>query len=381
MRIVYIYDTIAIIGGIERIFVDKMNYLAEKSHHEVYLLTSSQGNHPVSFPLSKQVKHIDLAINFHSQYRYSYPKRFWLRIKMNSLFRRRVQETIDKIDPDFIISTTVWKPSVVCKLKGRAKKIIESHCARAYTPIPLTHTMGFVKDKLNEWAAYRQFKVIEKHCDAIVALTQADAKAWKKAIHVYTIPNFTNYILPRSSKCEFPRVIAVGRLVAQKGFDNLISAWKIVNKQFPEWKLDIFGEGIYRERLNKQIADNHLTTTITIHPFSRNILQEYVNSSILALSSNYEGFGLVLIEAMGCGLPCVSFDCPQGPSEIIKDKEDGFLIKSGDIEGFAKAICYLIENEEERKLFGSRARKNVKRYSPEMIMPQWEQLFNTLLEK
>jgi len=119
---------------------------------------------------------------------------------------------------------------------------------------------------------------------------------------------------------------------------------------------------------------------VTIHPFTSNILQEYSNSSIFALSSNYEGFGLVLIEAMGCGLPCVSFDCPNGPSEIIKHKEDGFLIKNGDIQGFAEALCHLITNEKTRKEFGKRARQNVMRYAPENVMPQWELLFNQLTQ-
>lgn len=380
MKIIYLYDSIARTGGVERIFVDKMNYLAKKLQNEVYLITSSQGNHPLSFPLSEKVKHIDLNIRFHEQYQHPYPMRILLHIKINNQFKKRLQEEVDRINPDFIICTAAWMPDVVCKLKGKVKKIIESHSAKYYTQIPDKFTMGFFRDRLNEYTSHKRFKIIEKHCNAVVTLTHDDAKAWSKAPKVYVIPNITESILSESSKCEVHRVIAVGRLTYQKGFDRLIDAWCIVHKNHPDWTLDIYGEGVRRDALQKQIEENHLKTTVTIHQFTKNINKEYLNSSIFALSSNYEGFGLVLIEAMGCGLPCISFNCPYGPSEIIKNNEDGLIIENGDIVGFANAICYLIENEKERKTFGKRARQNVVRFSSENIMPKWEKLFKEMME-
>ena len=379
MKIVYLHEYIICPGGLERIFVEKMNYLADRLHHDVYLVTSSQGNHPFSFPISKQVKHIDLAVPFHLPYRYPYPKRLWARIKTELLFKKRLQEVIDNISPDFIICTSAWRPDAACKVKGKAKKIIESHCAKAYTPIPHNRTMGLLKDMLNMFNAHKRFRIIEKHADVVVTLTHADAKAWEKAPKVCTIPNFTEFIQPQSSTCKVHRAIAVGRLTYQKGFDRLIDAWKIVNRQYPDWKLDIFGEGIYREALTSQISDNHLDNTITIHPPTPHIMQEYLNSSIFILSSNYEGFALVLIEAMACGVPCVSFDCPHGPSEIIKDKEDGFLIKNGDVKGLAAAICLLTKDEVKRKEFSKRAKENVLRFSAGTVMAQWNHLLEDML--
>lgn len=379
MKIVYLHEHLICIGGLERIFIQKMNYLAEKFHHDVYLVTTSQGNHPFSFPLSKQVKHLDLDINFHLQFHYSYPKRLWIRIKMNSLFQKRAQEIIDRIDPDFIIGTTAWQPEVICRLKGKAKKIMESHCAKAYISMPDTFTGFFLKDKLNKYAIRKRLRAAEKYGDAVITLTETDAKAWEKARKVYVIPDFTEYILPQSSTCELPRVIAAGRLSYQKGFDKLISAWDIVNKQFPDWKLDIYGEGICKETLDRQIKDLHLDNIVTIHPFTKDIQQEYLNSSLFVLSSNYEGFALVLLEAMGCGLPCISFDCPNGPADIIQHKENGFLIENGNIKGLANAICHLLANEEERKEFGRKAKQSIMRYTPEKIMLQWNQLFKELL--
>lgn len=379
MKIVYLHEYIICTGGLERIFVDKMNYLADQSCHDIYLVTASQGNHPFSFPLSKRIKHIDLAINFHSQYQFPYPKRLWIRMKMNTLLQKHFQEVIDTINPDFIICTTAWRPDIACKIRGKAKKIIESHCAKAYTPIPHNRTMGFLKDMLNIYSAKKQFRIIEKYSDAVVTLTQADAQAWKKASKVYTIPNFTGLIVPESSTCEKHRAIAVGRLTYQKGFDRLVDAWKIINKRYPDWKLDIFGEGVYKEKLIEQVRNERLNNVVTIHSVTKDIVHEYLNSSIFILSSNYEGFALVLIEAMGCGVPCISFDCPHGPSDIIKNEEDGILVKNGDIDGLADAICHLMEDETMRKKFGKKAKENVCRFSPERVMSQWNHLFEEML--
>jgi len=382
MKIIYVYDTIAVVGGIERIFVDKMNYLADHLHHEVYLITSSQGEHPISFPLSPNVQHIDLDIRYHVCYGYPLPQRIWMKFRLQQLSKKRLKDTIKKIDPDIIICTTTYMVTEICRLKCRAKKVIESHGARDFIHLTDDFKMGFFKDLRNEWNTRRRFRQIEKCSDAVVVtLTQADAKAWSKAPHVRVIPNFTKFIVPQSSSCEVHRVIAIGRLTYQKGFDRLIDAWTIVNRRHPDWKLDIFGEGIRREALNKQIRNNDLEKSVTIHPFTKNIAQEYLNSSIFALSSNYEGFVLVLLEAMGCGLPCVAFDCPNGPAETIRNGEDGFLVENGNIKEFAEALCHFIEHEEERKSFGHRARKNIERYAPEVIMPMWEKLFNELKEK
>lgn len=381
MKIIYIYDSIAITGGIERIFIDKMNYLADKYHHEVYLLTASQGNHPICFLLSNAIKHIDLDIRFHIQYQYSLPQRLWIKWKLKRLCLKRLKNIIKEIDPDIIICTTTFMSAEVCRLKNRAKKIIESHGAKAYTHLTDDFKMGFLKDLANKLNSHLRYRSIEKYSDMVVTLTQADAKAWQKASNVCVIPNFTHFLIPQSCDYEKRRVIAVGRLTYQKGFDRLIDAWNIVYQRHPDWKLDIFGEGIRKESLKKQIKDNNLENVITIHPVTKNIVQEYLNSSIFTLSSHYEGFALVMLEAMGCGLPCISFDCPNGPSEVIKNDKNGILIENGNIEEFAKAICHLIENKEKRAALGAKAKEEIKRYAPENIMPLWEELFNKLSRK
>ena len=180
MKIVYIHESIAHKGGLERIFVDKMNYLADRLQYEVYLLTASQGNTPVSFPLSPRVRHFDLGVRFHSQYQYRYPKRLWEAKKLDNLLKERAQMMIDNIHPDFIICTTAWKPEVIGLLKGKAKKIMESHCAREYMAISDNFSRGCVRDLFDRYAARTKFCAVRKYCDVLVTLTVSDARSWAK---------------------------------------------------------------------------------------------------------------------------------------------------------------------------------------------------------
>lgn len=379
MKIVYVYDAIARIGGVERILVDKMNYLAEVYGYEIYLITAAQGLHPFSFPLSDKVKHVDIDARFHVQYQYKYPKRLWVKWKMDRDFKHRLQKQIAFIDPDIIIGTTYYKADVICRLKCRAKKIIESHCAKAYTG----QNDGVKRNIFLQWFHTLQlaqyYRTVERKSDVIVALTKGDATEWKKTKNVFVIPNMIPQIPEAKTSCEIHRVISAGRLIYQKGYDLLIESWKLVYSKHPDWKLDIFGNGPLCEELQKQISQNKLDNVVMIHPPTDHITEEFLHSSIYVMSSRFEGFGLVLIEAMACGLPCISYKCPYGPSDIITHKEDGLLIPSNDIQQLSENIIYLIENEKKRIKYGEKAAINAKRFLSNNIMPHWNHLFKSLI--
>lgn len=379
MKIIYIHDMLVAFGGIERIVIDKINYLVEHNH-QVYLITCSQGNHPYSFKMSSKVNCIDLDVKFYLQYNYKYPIRLWYKWVKNRKFIKRLQNQIDIINPDIIIGFTNFKPDVICLLKTKAKIIIESHCAKHHTGI----NDGVIRNAIFQWIqkqmVQKSHKFIENNSDAIVALTLQDAKLWNHHYKVITIPNMLTHIPQVMSKNLQHRVISVGRLSYQKGFDRLIEIWTIVNHKHPNWILDIYGEGELENHLLKLINKYKLQESITIHPPVHNIFEEFKNSSIFVLPSYYEGFGLVLIEAMASGIPCISFDCPFGPSEIINNGKDGFIIPNGNLQAMADKICYLMENENVRKEMGKKACQSAMRYAPENIMPLWEKLFNELVK-
>lgn len=381
MKIVYVYDAIARIGGVERILVDKMNYLAEVYGYEVYLITAAQGNHPFSFPLSNKVKHIDIDARFHVQYQYKYPKRLWMKWKLDRRFKLNLEKQIQQIDPDIVIGTTYYKADIICNLKCRAKKIIESHCAKSHTG----QNEGKERSLIMEWLYKRQLakynQTIETKSDVIVTLTKGDASEWERKEGIFTIPNMTKLFPGKEAAYKAHRVISVGRLVYQKGYDRLIDVWKIVNQKHPDWKLDIFGKGELQDELQKQISENHLEKSIKIYPPISNITEEYLHSSIYVTSSRFEGFALVLIEAMSCGLPCISYDCPYGPSDLIKNNENGFLVENGNTQQMASAICSMIDNQNIRQKFGKNAKQTANQYNPNNIMHQWYDLFNKIMTK
>lgn len=379
MKIVYVYDAIARIGGVERILVDKMNYLAEVYGYEIYFITAAQGMHPFSFPLSDKVKHVDIDARFHVQYQYKYPERLWIKWKLDRDFKHRLQKQIALIDPDIIIGTTYYKADVICRLKCRAKKIIESHCVKSYTGQNDGIKRNILMQAIHGCLLKRSNRTVEKKSDAIVSLTYQDCRKWNKdEKQKFVIPNSIKEIHAPASTCSIHRVISAGRLTYEKGFDRLIKSWQKVYEKHPEWKLDIYGEGAEKINLTHLIQSLGLSAVITIHPFTTNMIQEYINSSIYALPSNYEGFGLVLIEAMACGIPCVSFDCPYGPSEIIRDREDGILVENNNTELLASAINHLIENSRTRQKYGENARINVRRFLSREIMEQWNRLLKQI---
>ena len=175
------------------------------------------------------------------------------------------------------------------------------------------------------------------------------------------------------------RIITVGRLSPEKGYERLIEIWKSVSPQFPEWSLDIFGDGKLHNELTATIKNANLKR-IYIHNPTSDISEEYAKSSICVMSSHLEGFGLVLLEAMKHGLPCVAFDCPFGPGSIIIDGKCGYLIEDGNISQFADKLSSLMNSEETRRTLSAAAIERAKDFSTESVMNSWKKLFENLIK-
>lgn len=383
MRIVYIIDSLASKGGAERIITEKMNYLATIYNYDVSVITYYQfiETMPNTYPLSSKVKQINLCIPSFQQYRYRYPKRLWIKWGFYRRLRIELQQTVNSINPDILIGVGYTLADVVCSLKCQAAKIIESHEARIYTKSPLLHKRTTLISTIYSKLCRKIYlNIVEKKADAIVTLTKHDAQEWKKAKRVEIIPNFSIMPISNLSNCESKRVIAAGRLEWQKGYDRLIHIWEIVTHKHPDWQLDIFGEGTLEAELKNSIQKAGLSN-VTIHSFTQNISQEYASSSICVLTSRFEGFSLVLLEAMRHGLPCITFNCPYGPKDLIDDKKSGYIIENDNIDLFAEKINYLIENIDVRKKFSEEAIMKSNNYNVDSIMNSWRELFCTLISQ
>jgi len=209
-------------------------------------------------------------------------------------------------------------------------------------------------------------KVAARLCDAIIVLTQADADDWCRYLHphgrIAHLPNPLAAMPDQPSSLNKKRVLALGRLEEQKRFDLLIEAFALFHSECAEWSLRICGSGSREAALRAQVQKLGLEGAVEILPPVADVASEYRAASICALSSKFEGFPMTLLEAMAFGIPCVSFDCPNGPSEIIAHGDDGFIVPLGDVQGLAEAMIRLAKEPVLRVQMGSRARHHIQRF-------------------
>ena len=374
MKILYVYDVIARHGGMERVIVDKMNCFSQLEDMNVYLLTTNQGCHPIPFKLDQKVHYEDLGVQTHLQYRYHGLRRLWEGYRRNRLLEKRMTEKILDVQPDVIICTTSRLVSTMVHLKGHIPLVIESHS-------DFENVLECEHDSwLNRIKRIMRYRQIQK-ASVIVTLTEEDAKAWR-TIHskVVVIPNLAHLNdTNMNSDCMSHHAIYMGRYCNQKGLPELLKVWTLVHQKHPDWILDMYGDGELGEWLRKEVS--RLNIGIQVHEPVDDVFSCYCNSSMLMLTSTWEPFGLVIPEAMSCGVPVVSFAGLKGPDSIINDGYDGFLIENRNVDIFANRVCQLIEDNVLCQRLGKNAIKSSQRYKTDTIIPLWRGLIESLTMK
>jgi glycosyltransferase involved in cell wall biosynthesis len=367
-------------GGTEKMLSEKASYLVDVFGYDVTIISCTQiAGQANTFPLSQNVKQINLAIPYYRQYHYGYPKRLLVKWKTNQALKKLLTKTIHQIDPDIVIGVARFAADIVTTIKCRAKKIIECHEARPFIMADMEGNRALVSRLYtNLIMKKRYFRMIERHADVVVTLTEGDSHLWKKARHLEVIPNFSTMAVSRMADYKNKRVIAVGRLSAEKGYDRLLKIWKRVSPQHQDWSLEFFGDGKLHHMLTNMIHDLQLLN-VTINPPTPHISEEYSKSAICVMTSHFEGFPLVLLEAIRHGLPCIAFDCPFGPASIIKDGICGYLIEENSIEQYAQKLSLLMDQEDIWKSLSKEAIKRGEDFSVETVMNRWRQLFEDLV--
>lgn len=372
MRLLFFTPLLSTRGGIERTLIDKANFLVER-RHEVMIVTYEHVG-PVAYELSQKVRHVDLDCHYFSIYRFPLYMRPWMALKLKRLFRQKMKCVIDEFRPDTIAITIPNTENYLCDIisvSGLIPVIIESHLAEGYEAIK-----SGVTEKLMLYF-FNPLKAIKK-ANLLISLTKGDAACWcrKGVENIKVLSNpLTHYegLLSSVRKIE-GRIICVGRLTKQKRFDRLINAFSLIADKYPTWYIDIYGEGDEYNRLMDQVSYMGLSNRVHIISPTNNIYYEYQRSQFLVLSSDFEGFGLVIIEAMACGIPVVATDCPFGPSDIIKDNETGLLCKM-DANSLAEKMEWMMSHDEERQMMGNKAHEVAGLYRKELIIPKWEQTY------
>ena len=376
MKIAYCTPSLYIAGGIERVLTTKMNYLADKAGYEVWvILTDGKGKNPY-FPLSDKIHIVNLDLNFEELWSLGFLKKIFVYLKKQRIYKKKLKEALYEIRPDITVSTLRREINFITSIKDGSRKVGEMHVNRAnYRNFEANDINALKKIFERIWMKSLVGKL--KKLDQFVVLTDEDRRNWHELDNVTTIPNPLNVFPTIESNQSARKVIAAGRYCYQKGFDLLLRAWAIVNEKHKDWRLDIYGAGKNVEYKNL-VNTLNICQNVGINPPTDNIYAKYADASIFVFSSRFEGFGMALLEAMATKLAVVSFACPCGPKDIISDGNDGVLVTNEDIQELADKICYLIENEEERKSMAENAKLKAMQYSVDNIMHRWIRLFESL---
>lgn len=379
MKIIYCIRATYNPGGMERVLLNKVSYLIRHCGWEILIVTTDQQGRPPFYPFPQEIRMIDLGIN------YSYDNCLPAYRKITGYLRRRLKHRrvltnlLLRERADVVVSLFPSESSFIPSIQDGSKKVLELHYCKFFR---LQYGRKGILGLIDRWRTWKDDFLVRRF-DKFVVLTHEDRNYWGKLPNIEVIPNAAKNMSGHFSDVSAHRVIAVGRLDYQKGFDRLIQAWSLVQAdgRFADWQLDIFGQGEWKDMLQQMIDSRGLEGTVYINRPTNSIGDEYAKSSLIVMTSNYEGFGMVLVEAMACGVPAVSFDCKCGPRDIIRHGENGLLVKDGDIRGLAEAMMKVMGDDAYRKRLSGAALNVVSTYSEEAVMGQWTRLFASLVRE
>lgn len=376
MIIVYCINSIFHIGGIEAVTVFKANALAQTASNSVWIV-HTEYNDSRPFYLSPKVHLVDLGIRYYENVRI-FPRNL-IRLGINKrLHRRKMKRILYQICPDVVISTGNLEFSFLSKIRGPWKTIREVHTTKHHKRLSARTPKERILAAFAEW---RDYGWVIKQYDHIVILTQEDKEHnWSNSKNISVIPNPCRFRPGGSSPLTAKRILAVGRLSYEKNFSSLIRAFALVHSHHPDWTLCILGDGEERPLLQEEISRLKLDGSVSLNGMSTSVQKEMLTSSMLVSTSLYEGFSMVLVEALSCGLPVISYDYPCGPKDIIKEGKTGFLVPRGNEEVLATRISILIENDTLRREMGALAQQESQKYDIGRITSLWMDLFYQLIQ-
>ncbi len=378
LKLVYITPAIYSAGGIERVVTMKATYFAEEYGYDVTIIVTEGKGSDSFFQLSSKVKVINLEINFEELWTCSFIKKVVVYLRKQRRYKKLLTQVLMRICPDITVSTLRREINFLNGIKDGSRKIGEIHVNRINYRNVENSDSNWLKHIFAKYWSGNLIRHLQK-LEALVVLTEKDREAWKELNNVVTIPDPLPFEPASVSPQTEKRVIAVARYSYEKGIDLLLRAWAEVESCCDEWRLDVFGDGDrtpYEVQINQLGVDK---TRCKLHGRTDDVEKEYFSSSIFVLSSRFEGFGMVMIEAMSCGLPVVAFDCPWGPQSIIRDGEDGLLVENGNPSVLAKGLLLLMEDDTKRKEMAVAAQRNVHRFSIDKIAQQWKCLFDKIV--
>lgn len=384
MKLLLTTHSLANPGGMERVLVNKITWLRKHTDWEILVVTTDQKGRDLFYPVPEGVTMLDLDINYSDDNGQSFFRKTVGYFRRRRLHRKRLTELLMAERPDVVDCLYPGECSFVPDIRDGSRKVMELHQSKLFH---FQYNRSGLMGMADRYRARTDERLVRRF-DRFVVLTEEDARMWGEIPGMRVIPNAALDLGAAGNGADLSvaqnrpekRVIAVGRLDYQKGFDRLIDAWALVQKdgRFADWRLDIFGQGEWKEMLDRKIQKLGIEKSARLDAPVKNIAAEYAASSMLVMSSHYEGFPMVMVEAMSLGLPVVTFDYKCGPKDIIDDGRNGLLVKEGDIKGLADAMMSLMASPATIRRMSAEARKVTEKYSEEKVMGMWVDLYEGL---
>lgn len=378
-KIVYCTPALYSAGGVERIVSVKANYFAEQYGYDVTVIVTEGIGKPPFFPISDKVNVVNLNIDFEELWNRPFWKKIVLYVIKQHKYKKSLKEELHRLRPDITISTLRREINFFAKINDNSLKIGELHLNRANFRALDSSKFSFIQRLFVQWWKNKlvdHLRVLDK----LVVLTESSVKEWPELDNVVMIPDPLPIQVDSRSPLTSKHVVTIGRYSFEKGYDLLLRSWAVVQKVIPDWHLDIYGMGdaaAYKKlaaQLDVDVSRCHFYGSVS------DVQQIYKNCSIFALSSRFEGFGLVLVEAMASGVPVISFACQSGPLELISDGQNGLLVPLGDVPAFAENLIRLINDPELRASLVEGGLRTAQSCSLEKVAAQWKTMFDNMMQ-
>lgn len=378
-KIVYCTPALYSAGGTERVVSVKANYFAEQLGYDVTIIVTEGNRGNSFFPLSEKVKVINFGLGFEDLWNKPFLNKICLYLKKQRKYRKLLTQELLKIRPDITITTLRREINFINEIKDGSRKIGELHLSRANYRGVEDRESNIIKSLFSKWWKRDVITNLQR-LDRFVVLNGNAVREWSELNNVTMIPDpLPLKMMAKSDLCS-KRIVTIGRYSYEKGYDYLLRIWAIVEKKCPDWQLNVYAMGDptpYVKMMDELSIDPrrcHLNSCLV------DVESEYLRSSILVQPSRTEGFGLVLVEAMACGMPVVAFDCENGPRSLLTDGEDGFLIPAYEVDTFSERLILLMNDEQLRRRMGQKGLLKSQDYHISKIACQWERLFDELVE-
>ncbi len=376
MKLVYCMADVYNPGGMERVLLNKLRWWARRGDCELLLVTTDQHGRPPFYDFPPEVRMIDLGINYKDDKGKNPVAKTLGYLRRRKQHQKKLTELLLREKADIVVSLFPSESSFIPEIPDGSKKVLELHFNKYFR---LQYHRSGLLGLADRWRTRQDEKLVRRF-DRFVVLTREDAENWGALPNLQVIPNAALEIPQVQHAPGHKRVIAVGRLDYQKGFDRLLDAWALLPEALrKEWRMDIFGQGEWEDALKQQITRLGIGASAAVNKPTNRIFEEYAASDFLVMSSHYEGFPMVMIEAMAIGLPAITFDFLCGPRDIIRHEENGLLVKEGDIPALAVALQRVMEDPALLQKMSDGAKQIAQTYSEAAVMAQWEACFQDLL--